>query len=246
VSVKKFVILAAPRTGSNMLCTLLNSHPAILCHHELFNPRGIFVALDHRDRPPELAGVAERDRHPLRFLERVWQVPLGASHIGFKMTRGQADPVIHHVLRDSSVSKIILRRGNRLKTFVSQLVAEHTDQWEAYQDGPQMSPSAMVRIEVPALQAHAELNDAFYGDLRDALESGRQRYIELLYEDLHCRREHTRTLEFLGLTPAHPPLSAVSMKQSGRDLRTMITNFDELDVALRGTEYHEELHDTRH
>jgi LPS sulfotransferase NodH len=29
------VILAAPRTGSNLLCTLLNSHPDVLCHHEL-------------------------------------------------------------------------------------------------------------------------------------------------------------------------------------------------------------------
>ncbi len=245
MSARKFVILAAPRTGSNMLCTLLNSHPAILCHHELFNPRGIFVALDHRDHPPELASLAERDRDPLRFLERVWQVPLGASHIGFKMTRGQADPVIRHVLRDSNVSKIILRRANRLKTFVSQLVAEHTDQWEAYRDGPPVSPSARVRIEVPALQAHAKLNAVFYQDVRDALESGRQPYMELLYEDLDCRPEHTRTLEFLGLTPPHPQLSAASMKQSGRHLRTMITNFDELEVALRGTEHHEELHDTR-
>jgi len=244
VSVSKFVILAAPRTGSNMLCTLLNSHPAILCHHELFNPRGILVALDYRDRPPELGSLAERDRDPLRFLDRVWQLPLGANHIGFKVTRGQADPVIRHVLRDPSVSKIILRRGNRLKTFVSQLVAEHTDQWEAYQDGPPMSPSTMVRVGVPALQEHTKLNDVFYEDLQDALESGRQPYMELLYEDLGSRGDHTRALEFLGLTPPHPLLSAASMKQGGGDLRTMITNFDELDEVLRGTEYHEELHDT--
>ena len=36
----RFVILAAPRSGSNLLCTLLDSHPEILCHHEVFNPVG--------------------------------------------------------------------------------------------------------------------------------------------------------------------------------------------------------------
>ena len=39
-STTRFVILAAPRSGSNLLCTLLNSHPEILCHHEVFNPVG--------------------------------------------------------------------------------------------------------------------------------------------------------------------------------------------------------------
>ena len=32
-----------------MLCTLLGSHPEILCHHEVFNPSGIFYALYYRD-----------------------------------------------------------------------------------------------------------------------------------------------------------------------------------------------------
>lgn len=245
MSVRKFVILAAPRTGSNLLCTLLNSHPSIVCHHELFNPRGIFVALDHRNGSLALGTVVQRDRSPLRFLDRVWELSLGARHIGFKLTRGQADPVMRHVLRDSSVSKIVLRRANRLKTFVSELIAEHTDQWEAYNGGPEMSPSPMVKVELPALDAHARLNEAFYEGLRHELALGHQPYLDLLYENLHSRREHTRALSFLGVTPPHPRLSAASVKQSGRDLRAMIANFDELDVALRGTRYHEELHDIR-
>lgn len=45
----RFVILAASRTGSNMLCAILDWHPAVLCHHELFNPTGIYYALPLRD-----------------------------------------------------------------------------------------------------------------------------------------------------------------------------------------------------
>ena len=64
----RFAIVAAPRTGSNMLCTMLNAHPEILCHHEIFNPAGIHYALDHRDGQFELGSMAERDRYPTAFL----------------------------------------------------------------------------------------------------------------------------------------------------------------------------------
>ena len=40
---RRFVILAARRSGSNLLCSLLGSHPHVRCHHELFNPNGIFT-----------------------------------------------------------------------------------------------------------------------------------------------------------------------------------------------------------
>ena len=68
----RFVILSVPRAGSNLLCTLLNSHPEVLCHHEVFNPRGIFYALTHRDGSFSVGSVAERQRDPLGFLERLW------------------------------------------------------------------------------------------------------------------------------------------------------------------------------
>src|SRR6516225_7630935 len=99
----RFVILAAPRTGSNMLCTLLNSHPEILCHHEIFNHAGIFYALPLRDRGFSLGALEERDRHPLAFLERVWQTSCGYRCVGFKTTRGQNEQVLQALLNDRGV-----------------------------------------------------------------------------------------------------------------------------------------------
>jgi LPS sulfotransferase NodH len=96
----RFVILAAPRTGSNWLCSLLNSHPGILCHHEVFNPNGIFYALDFRDGAFDLGTIEERNRRPLEFLSRIWQHPLGTNCVGFKMTRGQDEHVLQAVLSD--------------------------------------------------------------------------------------------------------------------------------------------------
>ena len=40
-----------------MLCTLLGSHPDVLCHHELFNPTGVYYALELRDTPFDLGTI---------------------------------------------------------------------------------------------------------------------------------------------------------------------------------------------
>lgn len=63
----RFVILAAPRSGSNLLCTLLHSHSEILCHHEVFNPSGIYYALEYRDGSLNLGTIDEREQAPLSF-----------------------------------------------------------------------------------------------------------------------------------------------------------------------------------
>ena len=128
----RFVILAAPRTGSNLLCTLLNSHPEVLCHHELFNPNGIFYALEYRDGSLDLGSMEARDREPFAFLQRVWDHPQGASCVGFKMTRGQNRDIMQNVIEDPGVLKILLYRRNRLKTFISEQLARQTDRWEVY------------------------------------------------------------------------------------------------------------------
>jgi hypothetical protein len=46
-----FCIITQPRTGSNHLCGLLNSHPEIVCHYELFNRRRIYSNFRREKRP---------------------------------------------------------------------------------------------------------------------------------------------------------------------------------------------------
>ena len=83
----RFVILAAPRTGSNMLCTMLDSHPSILCHHEVYNPKGIRLALSRRNTDFTLGTITERECAPEQFLERIWSEDRGYSCVGFKRQR---------------------------------------------------------------------------------------------------------------------------------------------------------------
>jgi hypothetical protein len=204
------VILAAPRTGSNMMCTLLGSHPDVLCHHELFNPRGVFYALDLRDGSFDLGGIEERDRDPLAFLERVWAADLGHTHVGFKMTHRQNEAVLDAVLRDTDVRKIVLRRKNRVRTFVSKRISEELDQWEVYGEAELGSERPRVRVD-----------------------DTRQPFLRVSYERLADHDERTRALDFLGLPDA--TLRARSVRQNPAPLRELVTNYGELESALAGT-----------
>ena len=239
----RFVILAAPRTGSNLLCTLLNSHPEILCHHEVFNPQGIFMALTHRNKAFQLGSLAERDRDPIAFLDRVWQTGQDYRCVGFKWTRGQNDKAFAAVLKNSGVKKIVLRRHNRIKTYTSEQIAQQTQQWEAYSRQELCLPRPRVTVDHVKLLEHISMNDQFYAEIDSSLRRTRQPYIDVVYESLFCADEQLRLLEFLSVNRVDERLTAASVKQNSTDLRDTIANFSELSAALVGSDLESDLFD---
>ncbi len=241
---RKFVILAVPRTGSNLLCTLLNSHPEILCHHEVFNPDGIFTAVTHRDRDLGLGTVCERDAAPLEFLEKVWATGQGYGCVGFKWTRRQNENVLAAVVQDAGIRKIVLRRRNRIKTYVSDKIAQQTQQWEVYSRDELQWPRPRIVADKEELLEHMAVNERFYRRLEDMLASHRQHGFSLCYEDLLDRAQQRRLLEFLQVQDLDCPLEAVSVKQNPTDLRDVIANYDDFSASIRREGLEEELHDT--
>jgi LPS sulfotransferase NodH len=238
LAIVRFVILAAPRTGSNMLCTLLGSHPDVLCHHELFNPDGIFYALDLRDGSLDLGDLEQRDRDPVAFLERIWSEHRGHSHVGFKMTHRQNEAVLDAVLRDRGVRKVVLRRRNRVRTYVSRLISEQTGRWEVYDEAELGREQPRVRVDVVALRQSVAENDAYYDDVERSLRDVGRPYLDVCYERLVAGEERTRLLEFLGLP--HPDRAAAtlrvrSVRQNPGTLRELVVNYDELAGAVAGT-----------
>jgi hypothetical protein len=147
------------------------------------------------------------------------------------------------LIEDSGVLKILLHRRNRLKTFVSEQLARRTGRWEVYARNDLATDTPRLHIDVESFKAHCELNKSFYQDIESALRSARQPWIETAYEDLLSATEHTRLLEFLGVGATGTRLTQASVKQSGRDLRTHIENFRELEAALEGSEYQAELYE---
>jgi LPS sulfotransferase NodH len=244
----RFVIFAAARTGSNYLCSLLNSHPEVLCHHGLFNPGGIHAALDHRPDDLGLGTVEERDRDPAAFLGRMWRRHDGNTAVGFKFNRGENPTAVDMVLHESGIVKILLTRHNRIKTYVSERIAEDSGQWESYR-GAVVAPVTKVRVEPAELLRHVQRNWLYYEGLEKVLRATGQDWLDVHYESLnpdHPNGDVARILSFLGILPPEgemPPLSAGSFKRNPDDLRALVANFEELQSELAGTELEGDLHE---
>jgi LPS sulfotransferase NodH len=239
----RFLIVGARRSGSNLLCSLLDSHPEVLCHHELFNPSGVFCALSLRDADFDPGTIAERDANPAAFLERVFSDPRGHRCVGFKMTHGQAESVLAAVLRDADVRKIVLERRNRVKTYLSEQVAERLDQWEVYDESELATERPLLRVDAAALREHAARNRAFYRRVEEVLRDTGQAHLRVCYEDLWDVETQGAILRFLGVTETGTALVSPSVKQNPRDARRIVANFDELAESLRGDPLRDELLD---
>ena len=74
-----FVIVFVARTGSNYLAAMLDSHPEIICHHEIFNPGGVHRSLSYKNSDLSFGTVEERDRDPWSFLHRIYGFTDGAK-----------------------------------------------------------------------------------------------------------------------------------------------------------------------
>lgn len=232
----RFAILAAPRCGSNWLCTLLDSHPEVLCHHELFNPTGILCSRSWSEEERTALGTeGDRDRDPLGFLERAWGFADGYRAVGFKLNLGQSEAVRRHVLSDPGIRKLVLKRANRVKSYVSERIAEATGEWESYPEAAAGNGHHRVAVEVDGLLHHAERNRLYYEEIEEALAASGQAWLELTYEKLGQEEERRRALRFLGVEPPPEGLREATRKQNPADLRHTIANFEGLAALLQGT-----------
>lgn len=238
----RFVILAVPRSGSNMLCAMLGSHPSILCHHEVFNPKGIRVALELRNTIFSLGTVARRDRDPRAFLRSVWTNSHGYPCVGFKMTYRQNEVAFRELFDDAMVAKIVLRRRNRLKTYVSGEISQKLGEWEVYDREQLARRRPRVHVDPARFLERVAFDEAFYHDVRIRLRNSRDRWMEVVYEDLVAVDTHRALMRFLSVAEM-ARLQCRSVKQNSTDLRELVENYDDLVPVFAGTPFEAELTD---
>ena len=114
----KFVIFGHPRCGSTFLCSLLDSHPKILCHFEVFHPDKIDTASGFNEVAEEMRSYTPqtRDENPAEFLKTLFKYNLYADYniaevVGFKIFVDHSQEAHNLVLNDKSILKILLRRN---------------------------------------------------------------------------------------------------------------------------------------
>ena len=236
----RFVVLATPRCGSNWLCSLLDSHPDILCHHELFNLERIRLSRSLAANPGFLGDMESRQAAPREFLNKAWNKSLGHKAVGFKLNLGQSEIIFDEVLDDPKVAKIIISRRNRVRSFVSEMIAEKTKIWESFPDSEPMPDPGPQKVEAAELFEQVRRNQDYYTALRQRLDATGQTALEVQYEQLNDRQQHQTILDFLQLD-VDVALTTATSKMNRGSLRVLISNFDQLAGQLSHSELLDDL-----
>ena len=217
----RFVIIANPRTGTNNLIDLLNSHPDILCHREVFHRDTVYLIDGTRD---DL--ITKRNKNPINFLRELYEgCPNRAC--GFKIFMGHDDAVMQNVLRDTTIKKIILYRPNLLAVHSSEKIAVAENRWVDIKNCPVTRFHGLAFVHIPntdTLFFHNELLRHFgmESSMKFFGPYGRERFSKLSSNYLNrsdyisghisMKEIYDKGIDYLGITLLHDPVEGLLTK----------------------------------
>lgn len=231
----KFLIISAPRSGSNLLCGLLNSHPQIVCFHEMFHRKAIFYGPKNNNQY-DFGTTVERDRDPVQFLSRIYSSAHGYKAVGFKMFNGHNNSILSALIKNKSIKKIVLHRKAALHAFSSLEIARITGKYQSVGEN-ETSPAKSTKIHLDSnlFKAYVDQNEAFYDRVNKRI--GDQPYIAIDYVDIvKSTSQYNKILPFIGVEDSSS-LKAIHRRQNPEKLKDKIDNFDEICGVLSGTKY---------
>ena len=226
-----FVIVADVRTGSTMLSSTLERHPAIRCRGELFHPE------DFPDNQ-----VPGGPRHALTaetLIERAFS-DRSAQAEGFRAMVFHPDPEVRPrwthawdvLAARPGLRVIFLWRRDPLAQLASWTIARETGCFTPPPGDPlyEAGNRPRVRIAPDELRRWTDDRVRLYARRREQLR-GRPA-LDLTYEDLtgHWAESIERIEDFLGV--AHQPLEPAKLKQEHRPLSESVVNYAELQQSL--------------
>lgn len=218
----RFIILSRSRTGSNLLLSLLNSHPNVQAEWEIF---------------ARLNG----EPHDRRLAQTFGPQPRRIRAKGFKLfyyhpLDDDSGALWRDLVADEALRVIHLKRRNVLRSLISRKIAEQRDAWSANAEKTGETPRRKaVSFTTSELQEGFSQTRAWehMGD-RDFRH---HHILSLAYEDMAAQpaAAHDRVQRFLGLPPAR--LVTDMKKQNPEPLRQLIVNYDELKQAFAGSRW---------
>ena len=222
---RRFVILGAMRTGSNLLEDLLGQLDGVVCHGELFNPHFI----GKRDREAYLGcDLAARDADPLGLLAAMEAEAAGRLP-GFRLFHDHDPRVIDQVLADPATAKIVLTR-NPLESWVSLRIAAATDQWRL--TNMRHHRAARIRFEPEAFAAHLQAQQNWQRRILHALQTGGQAAFYIHYEDLGDVAVLNGLAAFLGVAARLEGADSRLKPQNPEPVVDKVENPEEMAAAL--------------
>jgi LPS sulfotransferase NodH len=223
----KFLIFTYGRSGSNLLVSLLRSHPQIHCNGELLLKRVFFPEryLKCNER------LSSRDVYGFKLLSSHFRIQRIADPQGF-FDRLRADG--YHV--------ISLRRQNVLRQAISHIYAEYRGKFHHFQNSGEQKFVTM-HLDLDDLKRELDMADELL-KLEDKLLTGVP-YLRLSYEDNLAEQRSQQSAVDLVCSYLGIPTWDVStdlVKTTPQDLTTIIENYAELEAFVAGTKYAPDLY----
>lgn len=218
----KFVMISRSRTGSNLLVSLLDSHPNVYARHEVFQ---------------RLNG---------RPYKKIWRQHFGKQPYyikaaGFKIfyyhpLDADCPDLWRDLIADRAIKIIHLTRANILNTLVSRKIAGLTDAWSS-NDKSSSADKGVQQISFTPEELSEGFQQTRNWETEFASLFAAHPIYPLTYESLiaHQDEQFRRITEFLGV-PAYRPRSQFK-KQSKAGQKEIVSNYDELKDRFSKTEW---------
>lgn len=232
----RFVILAAHRTGSTHLSSLLQHYDNILCNGEIFHKDGVFLRWPAGKLSPDLREEMARTRaaSPIEFMHRVLGEGFGSEHVGFKLLFGQNKAAFDSVMGDRSIKKIVLLRQNFLASYASFIAASTTGTWHDRSSGKEKSSAKKTPLlfQRDDFIQFSRTRGRVYGrTLRELNKSG-QNYCLINYEELNDMFLVGRVITFVTEKPFVSMPKSSTSKLSSSNIVSRYSNQDEVYAFL--------------
>ncbi|WP_286761122.1 Stf0 family sulfotransferase [Salegentibacter sp. UBA1130] len=222
---KKFVIIAAPRTGSNWLVSLLNSHPEITCEGEKYkNIKG---------------------QSTLKIWNKIFSRRSKRNkYVGFKLLYNQPpdhqDKSIWEIIKnDQDIFIIHLKRNNLLASYVSLQIGYKTGIWkenEGTKTLEEKKHTKVINIDPEDCESYFSLVTDYWKEVSESYEE--HPYIEIFYEDLVKDKQGTINEVFNAMHLDAHNVSSDMEKQNKESLEDLIEYYEELKRYFKETKWH--------
>ena len=216
-----FVVITRSRTGSNLLMSLLNSHPNIVAKGELFR---------------SLDGKSCKETWVNTFVN----MPKQIKYFGFKIfyyhpLDSNDKEIWDYIKEDKSIRLIHLTRDNMLKTVVSREIADRTNTWtNKWGKNIQLSDK-QVEIDIDYCLNEFEITKESENSTKN--EYNREFFIELTYEDLIKDNQKMMNEVFNFLELKETKVKSGYKKQNKEKLEELIVNYKDLYEAIKRTKW---------
>jgi LPS sulfotransferase NodH len=237
-SYRRFIILTAPRSGSNLLSYLLHSHTSIVSIGEPYCIETIWgrPAKEYMDQ--NFIFKVLRDTAPGIFLRIALfhRYPENIAAVGFRIFYHHLDHFVgvRDILKsDTAIRVIHLKRRNLLENYVSLVIAHKTNTWSSLSPAQDQVPRfTLSSKECKEYFQYIKRSDDLYSKMFH-----HHSCLTVYYEDLLYRQkdECDRMLKFLNVN--RQELSCKLIKQNTRKPEDVIINYKDLKKGFLGTQW---------